>query len=542
MVRLLVFVLIVALCLSCATKATQTRPNILLIVADDLGYSDLGCFGGDIRTPNIDILASKGLRFSRFHTAPSCAPTRAMILSGANNHVAGMGSQGGVRKNSPLYGKPGYEGHLTSRIIPVPALLKEGGYHTYTAGKWHLGTDEKDSPFAKGFERSYNLLQGAGNHFNSIGIELKDTISTYREDGKLVDYPEGSYSTEVYANKLMEFIKWGVNEDATKPFFAFAAFTSPHWPLQVPQDYLDRYEGDYDMGYDSLRVLRFASLKEEGLIPKSATLPPRLASITPWDSLSSEDKKIEARKMELYSAMVDNLDYHVGRLIQFLKVENLYDNTVIIFMSDNGAANNDFYNEAWSRDFIRSRYTNTYENMGTAESFVSYGPQWAQAGAAPLNRFKTFTTEGGINTPFIICGKDIPNTGEIKDTYFTVLDLAPTFYELAGVEYPGTMGVKTVAPLPGTSILPYLQNKAPNIHDENYGTGLEHKGHIYYRKGNWKIVMLEGPYDESKFMLFNLETDLGETTDLRSENPEKFNELLSEWNAYRKQNGIIISK
>jgi arylsulfatase A-like enzyme len=186
MTRLFILLFTVTLFASCHKKATESRPNILLIVADDLGYSDIGCYGGEVRTPNIDQLAKSGLRFSRFHASPMCAPTRAILLSGNNNHVAGMGRQGGVPENSPMSGKPGYEGHLSDRIIPIPALLKEAGYHTYIAGKWHLGKREEDSPFAKGFERSFTLLQGGGNHFNNIGIELKDTLSTYREDGKLV--------------------------------------------------------------------------------------------------------------------------------------------------------------------------------------------------------------------------------------------------------------------------------------------------------------------------------------------------------------------
>ncbi len=523
-------------------KASDTRPNILLIVADDLAYGDLGCYGGDIRTPNIDRLAAHGLRFSRFHTAPMCAPTRAMLLSGNNNHVAGMGNQGGVRENSPMFGQPGYEGHLSDRIIPVPKLMKEAGYHTYTTGKWHLGTREEDSPFAKGFERSFNMLQGGGNHFNNIGIELKDTLSTYREDGKQVDYPEGQYSTEFYTKKLVAYIKEGLAANDNKPFFAFAAYTSPHWPLQVPEDYLDRYAGHYDMGYDSLRVLRFTSLKEAGMIPHSATLPPRLDFITPWDSLSVEEQRIESRKMELYAAMVDNLDYHVGQLIQFLKAEELYDNTIIIFMSDNGAANNDFYNEDWSKDFIRRHYTNTLDSMGRASSFVSYGPQWAHAGAAPFNRFKEYTTEGGMLAPLIISGKGIPNVGEIRDTYLTVMDLAPTFYELAGIQYPGKTEDDTIHPLLGNSILSYLQGKNEAIHDENYGIGLEHRGRIFYRKGNWKLVQVERPSEKNKFLLFNLAEDIGETTDLASTYPEKFQELQQEWNQFVKDNNIILSE
>lgn len=523
-------------------KQLDNRPNILLIVADDLGYSDLGCYGSDIRTPNIDLLAKKGLRFSRFHTAPKCAPTRAMLLSGNNNHVAGMGSQGGVRRDSPLYGVPGYEGNLSDRIVPVPALLKEAGYHTYTAGKWHLGTDGKSSPLVKGFERSFNALQGGANHFNNIGIELKDTLTTYREDGNLVDYPEGQYSTEVYTNKLIEFITQGQDKENQQPFFAFAAYTSPHWPLQVPDDYLDRYKGKFDIGYDSLRTLRFAALKKTGIILPEATLPPRLDFITPWKDLSAENKKIEARKMELYAAMVDNLDYHVGRLVQFLKVEGLYDNTIIIFMSDNGAANEDFYNDAWSRDFIRARYDNQFENMGKVNSFVSYGPQWAQVGAAPFNRFKNFTMEGGMNAPFIISGKNIPATGEIRDVYFTVMDLAPTFYEWAGTTYPGSLGTNQTMPLLGHSILPYLENKTEIIHDENYGMGLEHRGQVFYRKGDWKLVQIDGIYNESKLMLFNIAEDLGETRDRSKENPEKLKELVQEWKEYVRKNKIIIKK
>ncbi|MEQ8423240.1 MAG: sulfatase-like hydrolase/transferase, partial [Cyclobacteriaceae bacterium] len=352
----------------------------------------------------------------RFHTGPTCAVTRAMMLSGNNNHVAGMGNQDILLTQSPMIGKPGYEGHLSERIVPMPLLLQESGYHTYIAGKWHLGNEESESPAHNGFEESYCLLQGGSNHFNNTGIEPDDTLALFRENGKLVDYPEGQYSSEVYTNKLMEFIRGGTQNKPRQPFFAMASYTSPHWPLQVPEDYLDRYEGDFDMGYDSLRVMRFQSLKDAGMIPAHTTLPPRLESIKPWIDLTDEEKRIESRKMELYAGMVDNLDYHIGQLIQFLKVEGLYDNTIIIFMSDNGAAGNDFYNEAWSRDFIRARYDNSLENMGKVNSFVSYGPQWAQAGAAPFNRYKGYTTEGGISAPFIICGKGITATGGISDS------------------------------------------------------------------------------------------------------------------------------
>ena len=331
-----------------ARAADDQRSNILLIVADDLGYADLGVHGRDIRTPNIDALAAEGLLCTRFHTAPMCAPTRAMMLSGNNNHVAGMGRQ---HPYDPLREEmPGYEGHLSDRVAPFPVLLQEAGYHTYMVGKWHLGLAPENGPSRNGFERSFSMIDGAGNHFDSVGYF--EGGSTYRSDGQPSTMPEGGYSTEVYTDRLMEFIAEGTSDGA--PFFAYAAYTSPHWPLQVPDEYLDLYRGKYDEGYDVLRETNFATLKEAGIIPADAALPPRNEAITPWSELSAEDKRRESRKMELYAAMVENLDHHVGRLVDYLKSRGLYENTLIVFMSDNGPAAEDFYNRGSYVDYVLS--------------------------------------------------------------------------------------------------------------------------------------------------------------------------------------------
>ena len=253
-IRQLGFVIVVLLCLAAessigasADRSADTRPNILLLVADDLGYADLGVYGSDIETPNIDALAAEGMLFTRFHTAPMCAPTRAMLLSGNNNHVAGMASQSriGIRGN-PM---PGYEASLSDRIVPFPRLLQDAGYHTYIVGKWHLGYEEEQSPRAAGFSRSFTMLNGAGTHFDAIGWNERG--SSYRRDGELVEYPIGRYSTDLYTDRLIEFIEAGKNDE--RPFFAFASYTSPHWPLQVPDAYLDLYAGHYDDGYGCLR-------------------------------------------------------------------------------------------------------------------------------------------------------------------------------------------------------------------------------------------------------------------------------------------------
>ncbi len=519
------------LCMACSPAQTSDpRPNILLIVADDLGYADLGVYGSDIQTPNIDALAAEGMLFTQFHTAPMCAPTRAMLLSGNNNHVGGMGRQGGLGLRSVV---EGYEGHLSDRIVPFPRLLAESGYHTYTAGKWHLGLDEAHSPKAAGFERSYNLLDGAGNHYDATGFFPGG--STYREDGKITEYPEGRYSTEVYTEKLIEYIESNKNDG--RPFFAFAAYTSPHWPLQAPEEYLDLYAGHYDAGYDVLREQRFESLKRTGVISEASTLPPRNDAITPWEELDAAQQRRESRKMELYAAMVHNLDDHVGQLVEMLKMNGLYENTLIVFMSDNGAAAEDFYYEEPFRAYLQAHFDNSYENMGKPDSWVSYGPQWAEAGSAPFSRYKGYTREGGMVAPLIIAGDGVEAAGKMNGSYITVMDLAPTFIEIAGASYPEDA---SIAPMLGESLVGMLAGKAEIVHDENYVTMISHYGRVFIRKGHWKLSTLEPPFAEADFALFNVEADPGETQNLAEAEPEIYAAMLELWREKRIELGILL--
>ena len=524
-----------ALCLAltaCTSGAdVDPRPNILLIVADDLGYADLGAFGSDIRTPNIDALAAEGVIVTQFHTAPMCAPTRAMLLTGNNNHVAGMGDQG--RTPEWAVSIPGYEAHLSDRVAPMPRVLRDAGYHTYTAGKWHLGDAVEHSPAAAGFERSFSLLHGAGSHWAATGFY--EGGSVYREGEREVEYPEGRYSTELFTDRLIEFIE--ADRGDGRPFFAFAAYASPHWPLQVPEAYLDRYAGQYDLGYDRLREERFASLKRAGIVPAGSTLPPRNDAITPWDSLGVEQRRVESRKMELYAAMVENLDAHVGRLIDYLKANDLYDRTLIVFISDNGAAAEDFFHVGPYVDYIRAHYDNAYDNMGRPTSWVSYGPQWAEAGSAPFSRHKGYTREGGIVAPMIVGGAGVAGRGSIDDAYVTVMDLAPTFIELAGAEYPED---GSVMPMLGESMVAYLRGEAERVHDEGYVTILEHRGRAFIRRGRWKLVNLEPPLVDSELELFDVQADPGETTDLSRAEPEVFAAMLELWREARRELGIVL--
>jgi arylsulfatase len=535
---LLLFLFLITYNSAQAQSKQKSRPNILLIVADDLGYTDLCCYGGDIKTPNIDLLAKSGLQFTNFHASPLCAPTRSMLLSGNDNHVAGMGSMFPV-KGTSREGKPGYEHHLTDRIVTVAQLLKDGGYQTFMTGKWHLGFEDAHIPYAKGFEKSFALLNGGANHFNNNQVFVNESPQ-YRSDNQPVRFPEGSFSTDVYTEKIITFIKDGEEE---KPFFACVTYTAPHWPLQVPAEYIDKYKGKYDIGYDSLRVIRFNQQKKMGIIPSNATLPPRASRIKLWTELSAEEKKIESRKMELYAAMVENLDQHIGRLVKFLKESKQLDNTIIVFMSDNGAAAEDFYNlPGGFGPFLREHYDNSYENMGKASSFVSYGPQWAQAGAAPFKLFKYYSTEGGIVTPLIVSGKNVERKPGLQNAFINVMDIAPTLLEIAGIKYPESYNNKKVTPMLGESFLSFIKGKTKTIHLNNYVYGLEHDGQCLLIKGNWKITNISQPFDETAFALYNLAEDIGETNDLSKSNPQKFKEMMAEWNLFTKKTGIILKE
>lgn len=516
-------------------RVADARPNILLLVADDLGYADLGSYGGDVSTPNIDALADRGVRFSQFHTAPMCAPTRAMLLTGNDNHVAGMGIQGG---GGALAGRPGYEGHLSERVVPFPRLLRDAGYHTYSVGKWHLGTAPEHSPTAAGFERSFQLLQGAGDHFSDIALSGRDSVSTYWEDGAYGAWPEGGYSTEVYTDRLIEFIEDG-SEDG-RPFFALAAYTSPHWPLQVPDEDLELYRGRYDMGYDRLRELRFESLQGAGIIPIDHRLPPRLEWITPWEDLSEEERRVESRKMELYAAMVENLDRHVGRLLGHLDERGMLDNTVVVFISDNGAAAEDFYRGGSFAEWLQRNYENSYETMGTRTSYVSYGPQWAEAGSAPYRGHKSYAHEGGLVAPMIVAGPGVAGAGAIHHAYVGVPDIAPTFLELAGATYPGDLEASGVRPMTGTSMLPLLSGEADRVHEPTELLALSHGMHAYVRLGDWKLVSSDQYQGDGTFQLFDLASDPGETTDVSERFPSRRAALLDSLTAFRARVGVIL--
>ncbi|TCS15288.1 arylsulfatase [Caulobacter sp. BK020] len=537
-----------------ATSAASVarRPNFLIIVADDLGYSDLGAFGGEIETPNLDALAKAGVRLSGFHTAPTCSPTRSMLLTGSDNHQVGLGSMAEVLTPAQQ-GKPGYEGYLNDRSVTVAELLRDAGYRTLQAGKWHLGLADDQSPAARGFERSWALLQGLQNHFGADQDETykaAGAASTFRADGKVVTYPKGVYSADFYGDRMVDFLNESRSD--SRPFFAYLTFTEPHWPLQAPPETIAKYKGRYDAGYEALRDQRLARLKALGLVAKEVK-PHALVDTPAWASLTPEQKKTEARKMEVYAAMVDRLDQNVGKVVAALKANGQYDNTVIVFLSDNGAEGTRIDTVRGVTDpakLAKLDVDNSFDNLGKANSHFGYGPGWAQAATAPSRQVKGYTTEGGIHTPAIVEGPGVAHSGRIIDALTHVSDVEATVLELAGVSRPQTYRGRAVAPTIGRSWVPVLTAQATAVRTASDTTSWELFFRRAVRRGDWKAVYLPSApggaaYSRDAVLpanweLFDLKADPGETTDLAQHQPAKLKELIEAWNQYAADNGVVL--
>ena len=540
----LCFALIVAL-FACA-PSEDNRPNILLVVADDLAFTDIGVFGGEIHTPNLDALAASGVRLTQFYVAPTCSPTRSMLLSGTDNHLAGLGNMAEeLRENQK--DNPGYEGYLNFRVEALPEILLDAGYHTYMAGKWHLGMTKETSPGARGFEHYFSLLQGGAGHLDEMPL-IGPNPAVYEEDGERIVLPEDFYSSRTYSEKMIEYLE--NRPDDGKPFFAYLTYTAPHWPLQAPKESVAKYAGQYASGYDALQISRFEKMQQIGLITSGMQVIERLPTEPAWDSLTVEEREFEARKMEIYAAMVDDLDRYLGTVLESLKRNSDFDNTFIIFMSDNGpeGAHLDIGWDVLGK-WVEQCCNNSLENIGAANSYVWPGPNWSRAVTPPFRMFKGFTTEGGIRSPAIVHFPGIIPGGTIQGAMTTVMDVLPTILELAEIEHPSTFKGKETLPLRGASMLSLLKGESETVHDENYTMGWELFGRRAVRQGDWKIVWEPSgipwkPDDpnviEDQWRLYNLATDPGEQIDLATQEPEKLNDLITQWESYVMETGFIV--
>ena len=521
-----------------SSSIEATQPNILLIVADDLGYSDIGSFGGEIATPTLDRLANEGLRLSNFHVLPSCSPTRSVLLSGTDNHVAGIGTMGEI-VTPEMKGHPGYEGYLNFQVAALPEVLRASGYHTYMAGKWHLGHEEDTSPHARGFDETFALLPGGGSHWGDMKpLSPPQTMVYSRNEKEVESLPDDFYSTTYYTDMLLNFIDQ--NERDGKPFFAYLSYTAPHDPLHAPKTYIDKYKGKYDGGWDVLSDQRLQSLKELGIVHKDAKPFPPLASVKAWKELPAEERAVASRDMEVYAAMIDYMDEQIARVFDYLKEIGEYDNTMIIFLSDNGANGHLPTAYPGQTDEHLDSFDNSLENRGLVNSFIETGPGWTQASMAPSRLFKAFTAEGGIRAPLMVkLPGEMPNAGTVNHSFFHVRDIMPTILDVAGVEFTQEINGRSVVAMQGSSVLNFLSGNVSMPYSGADRVGYELFGMKAFFDGDWKILLMPPPFGTGDWQLYNLREDPGEIVDLSDQHSERLVKMIAQWEQYKEENGVL---
>lgn len=495
-------------------------PNIIVILADDMGFSDIGSYGGEVQTPNLDRLAREGFRYSNFYNAGRCCPTRASLLTGLYPHRAEMGWM-----TSADMRRPGYHNDLAKNAITIAEGLKPAGYRSYVAGKWHVvadahaGPDSKDKsnwPLQRGFDRYYGSFAG-GSYFS---LKANKDVFVDNEIVKVggPDY----YYTDAVSDTACRFIDEHVGQQEGRPFFCYMAYTAPHFPLQAKESDILKYQGKFDEGWDVLRERRLARLKELGLVDASCPLSPR--SDKPWTETTPEEKADYTRRMEVYAAMIDSMDQGIGRVIEALERLDQLDNTLILFASDNGSTEENFKNPQVEPNPAK---------IGSPGYSGMVRRPWANLSNAPFRLFKSYSHEGGIATPLVVrWGGKIPDPGAVRHRVGHVMDILPTCLEAAGVPYPAKRGDFDVIPVQGTSLLPSFTKDEPG----HALLGFEHQGTHAIRKGEWKLVAggVDVPWE-----LYNLSTDRSETRDLAQEKPDIVSELSKEWTDWAQANNVL---
>ncbi|QEY26066.1 arylsulfatase [Neisseria zalophi] len=528
---------------ACSTTDTQKRaesPNILVIVADDLGFSDTQPFGSEIPTPNINQLAEDGAVLSNFYTGPTCSVTRSMLLTGNDNHQAGLGTMS-VYTQPEQKGKVGYEGYLNSHVMTIAEVLKDKGYASFVTGKWHLGANENSNPKARGFDRSFTLMPGGAGHFDGSHLLPGKYRSFFFEDGKETKWPANSaFSSDFYTDTFISYLK--NDRKKGQPFFGYLAFTAPHWPLQAPDEYLEKYRGHYQDGYEPVRKQRLARMIEKGIMP-AGTEPnnPLVGVFDGWDKLTPQQKQEQTKAMQIYAAMIDNLDHNIGKVIQYLKDTGELDNTLILFMSDNGAEASTpeslgtTEDKNGIREWVDAEHDNSLENMGRKGSYVTLGPQWAQVASTPLPYFKSLLSEGGIHTPAIIRYPSKIKAGQIQRDMIHVIDFMPTVLELTGTQRPTSYKGTPLLPLEGRSILPLFNGQ--KLPERSIGWEFNTRRALY--QGDWAALHQTPPYGTGSWELYNHKTDPAHRNNLAARYPQQTQALAAEWDRYARRVGVV---
>lgn len=494
--------------------AAAGKPDIIVILVDDMGFSDLGCYGSSIDTPHLDSLAANGLRFTDFHNTARCCPTRAALLTGLYSHQAGVGHM--VKDEH----KPGYRGRLNESCVTIAEALKPAGYTSLITGKWHVGDNKGHHPLDRGFDRFWGSPGGGGFYFKEAMLLKNREIYLNAEK---IDPPDDMYVTDDFTDHAIAFIEEAVTE-TQKPFFLYLAHIAPHWPLQAKPEDIAKYKGHFDHGWDAERERRFAKQKSLGLLPANATLSPRDPQAKSWEEISEEQRTDLAHRMEIYAAQIDSIDQNLGRLIANLKELGRFENTLILILSDNGC----------SSEGGPGGFNNGKEKapIGAALTHASAGLEWSNASNTPFRKHKISTFSGGTRTPFIVhwpAGIAVKN--QLRSQPAHVIDIMPTILEATGATYLDEHKGISVTPPAGKSLLPAFKEDTVTPRDLFW----EHQGNRAVRQGDWKAVRS----DKMEWQLYDLSQDPTETTDLSKENPERLAELKALWQTWAERCNVL---
>ncbi len=510
-----------------ACNAEEERPNIVVVMVDDMGYSDIGCYGGEIPTPNIDALAADGLRFSQFYNTARCCPTRASLLTGLFPHQTGIGQMTNSPKGDQYksWGTEGYIGYLNRRCVTLAEVLKQSGYHTYMAGKWHLGYHQQDRwPLQRGFEKFYGSIAGATSYFWPHGNRPVTLMNEHLPPPDSTTY----YTTDAFTDYAMRFVE---EQEDDRPFFLYLAYTAPHWPLHAKEADIDKFVGKYAVGWDAVRKARLKRQIEMGLHQNEWMLSERDQRVRPWSEVSDSQRVQSDYRMAVYAAQIFCVDYNIGRLVDKLKAEGKFENTLLLFLSDNGGCA-EMYDEFGTKP-------HSWINKATFSGAVSYGIGWANASNTPFKEYKVKLYEGGISTPLIahwprgITGQN----GRILHQPSYLIDLAPTIYEIAEAKYPERFHEgQSIHALPGISLLKAFRGAKIEPHEFMYW---EHQNNCAVRSGKWKAVK---KLDDENWELYDIENDRIESENLAPDQPEIVKQLSEKWYSWANSHFVLPKK
>lgn len=536
MIKSTLYLLLLLLTLSLPSQASENKsqPNILLVVLDDVGFMDFSAYGSDTATPNIDKLGNAGTMFTRYYTSPLCGPSRASLMTGQSPHQVGAATLTEVLTNE-MRALPAYSMTWSDQQQTIASRLKSVGYQTFVSGKWGIGDIGANLPHRFGFDRSWVLDSTGSSNYQAKSYLPHYLEVEWYEDGQRISLPDDFYSSRNIVDKMIQYVD---EADTNKPFFGYLSFQAIHIPLQVSKEYIDKYNGVFDKGWDIMREERLQKAIDLGLVPQTTTLSNGAYNKRDWQSLTADQKAYWARVMQVNAGMLESADFHLGRLVEHLDTKGQLDNTIILVTSDNGPEFNTLgktskpavkaFEKFW---MALEGWDVSYENLGQVGSLAAIGHEWASVSAAPFHLFKFNASEGGLRVPLVVSGPGIANNGML-DIRSQVADITPTLLDFAGIEY-------NPDDFYGRSLKPVLTGQSNEVYSEEDAFAFEVSGTAALYKGNWKITKTPAPFGNGEWYLYDLSVDPGETNNVAAANPEIFQSMIKEYHAYATKVGVF---